>query len=253
MNRAKFFASLGKHTQTQVNGIDAILNEAEKRKTPLRHLAYILATAKHETAGTFGPTMENLNYTTSARIRQVWPTRFPTDASAQPYVRNPEGLANKVYGWRTDLGNNQAGDGWRFRGRGLAQITGRLNYTKFGIEGQPEKALEVTTAVRILFDGLTKGMFTGKKLSDFEYFKDMRAAINGDVRLNGATVAAHAEKYETALADAGYKSIPVREVGEGGAVFAPLGIGLLTGDWLLWGIIAVIVLAVVAAVRFIKR
>ena len=242
MNRAKFFAALGKHTQQQVDGQSAILDEAIRRNTPIKHLAYILATAKHETGGSFGPTTENLNYTTASRIRTVWPKRFPTNASAQPYVRNPEGLANKVYGDRADLGNTYGGDGWLFRGRGLGQITGRGNYAKFGIENAPEKALELPTAVRILFDGLTKGMFTGKKLSDYNEYRPMRVAINGDVGLNGATIAAHAERYEAALREAGYGSA-TRPISEAGAVVAPVVVGLVTGNWF----------AIVAAVRFIKK
>jgi putative chitinase len=252
MNRAKFYAALGKHTQEQVNGQEAILNEAERRGTSLIHLAYILATAKHETGGSFGPRTENLNYTTAARIRQVWPKRFPTVASAEPYVRAPEKLANKVYGDRADLGNTQKGDGWKFRGRGLAQITGRGNYAKFGIEKNPEKALELPTAVRILFDGLTKGMFTGKKLSDYKDYKPMRAAINADGALNGATIAGYAMQYEKALREAGYGSV-TRPVGEAGAVVTPVVVGLASGDWLPWLIVAGIVLAVIVAVRVLKK
>lgn len=252
MNRKKFYAALGKHTQQQVNGQEAILDEASKRGTPLQHLAYILATAKHETGGSFGPTTENLNYTTAARIRAVWPKRFPTLASAEPYVRNPEKLANKVYGDRADIGNVNIGDGWLYRGRGLAQITGRGNYAKFGIEKNPEKALELPTAVRILFDGLTKGMFTGKKLSDYKDYKPMRAAINADGALNGATIAAMAQKYESALREAGYGSV-TRPVGEAGAVVVPVVVGLASGDWLPWLVVAGIVLAVIVAVRVLKK
>lgn len=252
MNRKKFYAELGKHTQEEVNGQEAILDEAERRGTPIKHLAYILATASHETGGSFGPTTENLNYTTAARIRQVWPKRFPTDASAAQYVRNPEGLANKVYGDRADLGNTQKGDGWRYRGRGLAQITGRGNYAKFGIAEKPEKALELPTAVRILFDGLTKGMFTGKSLKDYDNYKDMRRAINADVGLNGATIAAGAEKYERALREAGYGST-ARPLGEAGAIVVPVAVGLASGDWLPWLIFAGIVFAIIVAVRVLKK
>lgn len=253
MNRKTYFAELGKHTQEQVNGQEAILNAASG--LPLTHLAYALATAHHETGGTFGPTTENLNYTSAARIRTVWPKRFTTLTSAEPYVRNPEKLANLVYGDRSDLGNTQPGDGWRYRGRGLAQITGRGNYAKWGLVDMPEKALELPTAARILTDGLTKGMFTGKKLSDYDNYKDMRRAINGDIGLNGATVAAWAEKYERALRAAGYKPSKgvERAAGESIMVGAPTALGFDSGN--VWPGLAVsgIVLAIVIAVRVLKK
>lgn len=68
---------------------------------------------------------EGLSYS-AERMTEVWPSRFPTVAAAQPYARNPEALANKVYAGR--LGNTQPGDGYRYRGRGLLQVTGRSNY-----------------------------------------------------------------------------------------------------------------------------
>lgn len=68
---------------------------------------------------------EGLNYS-AERLMKVWPKRFPTLAAARPYANNAEALANKVYGGR--LGNTQPGDGWRYRGRGVMQVTGRANY-----------------------------------------------------------------------------------------------------------------------------
>lgn len=68
---------------------------------------------------------ENLNYS-AERLCVVWPRRFPTLADARPYERNPETLANKVYGDR--LGNVLPGEGWKYHGRGLIQVTGRANY-----------------------------------------------------------------------------------------------------------------------------
>ena len=80
-------------------------------------------------SGEFSPKVENMNYTTAARIRSIWPSRFPTIGHALPYVRQPQKLANFVYGGR--MGNNQPGDGWLFRGGGFIGLTGREVYTKY--------------------------------------------------------------------------------------------------------------------------
>lgn len=70
---------------------------------------------------------ENLDYS-AERICVVWPSRFPEISDARPYARNPEALANKVYGGR--MGNTEPGDGWRFRGRPM--LTGRATYERVG-------------------------------------------------------------------------------------------------------------------------
>lgn len=72
---------------------------------------------------------ENLNYSPE-RLCAVWPTRFPSVGVANPFARNPEALANKVYGGR--MGNTFPGEGWKYRGRGLLQVTGKDNYTTVG-------------------------------------------------------------------------------------------------------------------------
>lgn len=105
----------------------------------------------HETAG-LTVMVENLNYS-AARLREVWPSRFPTQESADLYAHNPEQLANRVYGGR--LGNTAAGDGWRYIGRGLLQITGRENYAIVGrelgipLEADPLKAIDPEYALAI--------------------------------------------------------------------------------------------------------
>ncbi|KAB0570543.1 chitinase [Brucella pituitosa] len=188
MNKTTFFAYArrapfgGRLSQAQVSGTEAILAEAERRNLPDEQIAYILATVFHETGGKMQPNEENLNYTSAARIRQVWPKRFATIAAAEPYVRQPQKLANKVYGGR--MGNDSVNDGWTYRGRGLPHITGEDNYKKFGIADVPEKALELATAIRVLFEGMVLGKFTGRKLGD--YFgkgkadpEGARAIVNG--------------------------------------------------------------------------
>lgn len=94
-----------------------------------------------EESGEFTRYEENLNYS-AERLMVVWPNRFPTLIIAKQFERNPQKLAEKVYGNRKELGNIQPDDGWTFRGGGPIQITGRSNYTnftswmrkKFGIE-----------------------------------------------------------------------------------------------------------------------
>ncbi|MCO7728951.1 chitinase [Brucella intermedia] len=188
MNKTTFFAYArrapfgGRLSQAQVDGTSAILAEAERRGLPDEQTAYVLATAFHETGGKMRPIEENLNYTTAAQIKKTWPSRFASVATAQPYVRNPQALANKVYGGR--MGNTGANDGWIYRGRALAQITGKDNYKKYGLGDNPDAALEMATAIRILFDGMINGKFTGKRLADFfdggrEDPVGARAIVNG--------------------------------------------------------------------------
>ena|SRR2546426_3337295 len=105
--------------------------------------AAFLAQVAHE-SNEFRNLVENLNYS-AGRLMQVWPKRFPTLETATPYERQPEKLANYVYANRLGNGDSASGDGWRFRGRGLLQITGRGNYRSAGLalqlplETEPER------------------------------------------------------------------------------------------------------------------
>lgn len=90
-------------------------------------IAHIMAQISHE-CGAGRDVVENLNYT-AKRMTQVWPKRFPTISSAEPYANNPQKLANKVYNGR--MGNVVGtDDGWKYRGRGASQTTGKEGYQR---------------------------------------------------------------------------------------------------------------------------
>jgi putative chitinase len=97
--------------------------------TPLR-LAHFLAQCGHESAG-FKATQENLNYSAKG-LMGIFKKYFPTEALAKQYERNPQKIASKVYGGRMGNGVEATGEGYKFRGRGYIQLTGKDNYTAFG-------------------------------------------------------------------------------------------------------------------------
>ena len=146
--------------------------------TPKREAAFI-GQCSVESAN-FTHLQENLNYS-AQRLMQVWPSRFPNISMAQPYANNPEKLANFVYAGR--MGNLQDGDGWKFHGRGLIQLTGRENYANCGssigvdIIDNPDLLLTPKYAV------LSAGWFWNKHglnlLADAQEYGTMTRIING--------------------------------------------------------------------------
>lgn len=161
-------------------------------------LHFFLAQLGHESAG-LTRREENLNYS-AARLMAVWPARFPDLTFAGKYANNPEKLGNFVYGDR--LGNTKTGDGYKYRGRGYIQITGRENYREVGklagltLEENPDLAAQAKNAVKIAcaywkrtklnplcdsgdFVGVTKKINGGTNgLQDrFEWLADVQAFV----------------------------------------------------------------------------
>lgn len=215
MNREIFFTWVrknifnGRLTQSQVDGMNAILDASEELGvTDIRMIAYALATPVIETGGTYEPLSENLNYSVAA-LTSKFSNRISV-ADAQKYGRsamqpaNQEAIANTIYGgnWgKENLGNTQTGDGWKYRGRGLTQITGRRNYAKFGYENNPEGVSVLKDAAIIMVKGMRDGSFTGKKFSDYfgstAQWVQARRMIN---RLDRAEeIAGFAQKFNSAL------------------------------------------------------
>lgn len=147
-----------------------------------RHrLEFFLAQIGHESCG-LSQLSENLNYS-AERLMQVWPRRFPTLAAAKPYARNPEALANFTYGGRMGNGLADSGDGWRFRGRGYVQLTGREGYREVGracgldLEADPALAVSPDHALAVAL-----GFWTWKRansLCDTGDFERLTLSVNG--------------------------------------------------------------------------
>lgn len=97
-----------------------------------KRVAAFLAQTAHESGG-FTAIKENLNYSKDG-LRKIFGKYFPTDELAQQYARQPEKIANRVYANRMGNGPEESGDGYRFCGRGLIQLTGRQNYTKLAAD-----------------------------------------------------------------------------------------------------------------------
>ena len=96
--------------------------------TSVNRVAMFMAQTAHESGG-YTALTENLNYQAHG-LTGTWPKRFPPDI-ATAYAHNPEKIANRAYCDRMGNGSEESGDGWKFHGRGLIQLTGRANYTKF--------------------------------------------------------------------------------------------------------------------------
>ena len=113
---------------------DAVFDElAEVMKkfeidTPLR-LSHFLSQCAHESNG-FKVKNENLNYSADG-LKKIFPKYFPDDL-ANEYARQPEKIASRVYANRMGNGDEESGDGWKYRGRGFIQLTGKNNYVDFG-------------------------------------------------------------------------------------------------------------------------
>jgi putative chitinase len=93
-------------------------------------IAAFLAQTSHESAA-YTAFIENLNYSADALVK-IFPSHFHGDAAN--YNRKPEAIANRIYASRMGNGDEASGDGWKFKGRGLIQLTGRANYTAFATD-----------------------------------------------------------------------------------------------------------------------
>lgn len=164
--------------------IDAI-NETFDRfdiNTPERQACF-LGQCAHESAG-FTALKENLNYSAEG-LTKVWPKRFPSLDAAQPYHRNPEKIANKVYADRMGNGDEDSGEGFKYRGRGLIQLTGKDNYRACGEALGVDLVEDPDQVSSPKYAALSAGWFWDKnKLNQYADANDMTTLTK---RINGGT------------------------------------------------------------------
>ena len=177
-------------TKEQVNALkinewwyEPLVDTFEKYKIlTVNEQAAFIGQCMHESAG-FKTLEENLNYSANALMR-VWSSRFPDSDTAEKFANNPEKIANKVYAGR--MGNIEEGDGWRYHGRGLIQLTGRENYLNCGVALGQDLLSDPALLLEPKWACLSAGWFWNKKnlnslcdpLSD-ENIKEMTRRING--------------------------------------------------------------------------
>jgi putative chitinase len=154
--------------------------------TPQRMAAFI-AQCAHESGG-FMVLTENLNYRWQS-LRKIFPKYFPDDAIAQDYASRPnkqEAIANRIYASRMGNGPEESGDGYRYRGRGLIQLTGRSNYTWFAasLEISPEEATEYLTT----FEGAAQSACWFWETNKLNQWADKGDILTLTKRINGGTI-----------------------------------------------------------------
>jgi len=154
--------------------------------TPKRIAAFV-AQCSHESAG-FTALQENLNYS-AGTLRRIFPRYFPTDEMAQEYVSLPnkqEAIANLVYASRMGNGDPESGDGYRFRGRGLIQLTGRDNYTFFA--GSLSISVEEASTYLETFEGAAQSACWFWETNGLNQWADEGDILTLTKRINGGTI-----------------------------------------------------------------
>jgi putative chitinase len=154
--------------------------------TPERIAAFI-AQCAHESGG-FTALKENLNYK-AASLRKLFPKYFPDDATASHYASLPnkqEAIANRIYASRMGNGDEASGDGYRFCGRGLIQLTGRDNYTFFA--GSLEISVEEATEYLATFEGAAQSACWFWETNKLNQWADKGDIVTLTKRINGGTI-----------------------------------------------------------------
>jgi putative chitinase len=150
-------------------------------------MAMFLAQCAHESGG-FRAIKENLNYR-AASLRKLFPKYFPDDATANRYASLPnkqEAIANRIYANRMGNGPEESGDGYRYCGRGLIQLTGKNNYTLFA--GSLEIPVEECADYLATFEGAVQSACWFWETNNLNQWADKGDVLTATKRINGGTI-----------------------------------------------------------------
>lgn len=162
--------------------LSEILPEYDINTVP--RVAAFLAQTAHESGG-YKALKENLNYR-AVTLRKVFPKYFPTDELANQYAGKQEMIANRVYGNRMGNGDEASGDGYRYCGRGLIQLTGKQNYQAFAesIETPVEELPEYLAT----FEGAIQSACWFWETNNLNQYADKNDILTMTKRINGGTI-----------------------------------------------------------------
>jgi len=149
-----------------------------------QRVAAFIAQCAHESGG-FKAIKENLNYKAESLCR-VWPRYFPNIDVARQYAQQPEKIANRAYANRMGNGPEESGDGWKFCGRGLIQLTGKDNYSRYAqsLEISLDEASEHLTT----FEGCVQSAAWFWEANNLNQFADKGDILMLTKRINGGTI-----------------------------------------------------------------
>jgi len=195
--QAKFEACIGKNPYAEhwYEALCEILPDYDINTVP--RMAAFLAQTAHESGG-YKAIKENLNYRAET-LMKVWPRLFPSMEVANQYAHKPEAIANRAYGGRMGNGPEASGDGYKFCGRGLIQLTGKDNYTRYA--ASTEQSLDEASEHLTTFEGCVQSaawFWEANNLNQWADSGDMKTLTK---RINGGDLglADRIQHYQHAL------------------------------------------------------
>ena len=150
----------------------------------VQRVSAFLAQCAHESGG-FRAIKENLNYKAES-LCKVWPRLFPNIDIARQYAMQPERIANRAYGNRMGNGPEESGDGWKFCGRGLIQLTGKDNYTRYA--ASTEQTLGEASEHLTTFEGCVQSAAWFWEANNLNQYADSGDILTMTKRINGGTL-----------------------------------------------------------------